>query len=358
MLTRRQSQAERVRGPGKRPAKQTAFARRTSAPPENLVTGSVSMAPTFPAAEGDGAARLGGQTALVAVLITGIAVVVAPEGTAEWAARRRTRATDRQRPFPRIPGADRHARNVLNGRGRPVGQGCPAAGRRAYAGIASSAGVAARPSAPRRVRTIPQPTSAAATTVSVRPAIVTASRNSAVCCALQLDVAMSPVNSAARTVPVTAMPTPEATSVTVSTSAAPTVVRFFGRPRSTLVAATTPTTRIPAATSASAIATQSIRNGSAGRRRRARDDRRGTEPCGPSSPTRCTNGFDERAAREQDDDLREHPDGGECGRPPPVELQLQRHHVAEAGGRQPGRGLERQAAGDQRVRNESRSSSG
>ena len=66
---------------------------------------------------------------------------------------------------------------------------------------------------------------------------------------------MSPVNSAARMVPVTAMPTPEATSVAVSTSAAPIVVRFFGRPRSTLTPATTPTTRIPAATSTRAIAT-------------------------------------------------------------------------------------------------------
>ena len=40
---------------------------------------------------------------------------------------------------------------------------------------------------------------------------------------------MSPVNSAARTVPVTAMPTPEATSVAVSVSAAPIVVRFGGQ---------------------------------------------------------------------------------------------------------------------------------
>ena len=85
---------------------------------------------------------------------------------------------------------------------------------------------------------------------------MTVSRNSALCCALQLDVAMSPVNSAARMVPVTAMPTPEANSVAVSVSAAPIVVRFSGRPRSTLVAATTPTTRSPAATSARAIATQ------------------------------------------------------------------------------------------------------
>ena len=67
---------------------------------------------------------------------------------------------------------------------------------------------------------------------------------------------MLPVNSAARMVPVTAMPTPEATSEAVSTRAAPIEVRFSGRPRSTLTPATTPTTRIPAATSTSAIATQ------------------------------------------------------------------------------------------------------
>ena len=84
------------------------------------------------------------------------------------------------------------------------------------------------------VRRIAQPTSAPATAVSARPAIVTASRNPAVCCELQLDAAMSPVNSAARMVPVTAMPKPEATSVAVSMRAAPIVVRFFGRPRSTL----------------------------------------------------------------------------------------------------------------------------
>jgi len=62
--------------------------------------------------------------------------------------------------------------------------------------------------------------------------------------------------------------------------------------------------------------------------------------------------IDERAGGDQDDDLRQHADGGECGRPPPVELQLQRHQVTEAGGRQPGRGLERQAAGDQWASNE------
>jgi hypothetical protein len=48
--------------------------------------------------------------------------------------------------------------------------------------------------------------------VSGRPAIVTSSWNWAVYCVLQFDLAMSPVKSAAR-VPVTAMPTPEATSV-------------------------------------------------------------------------------------------------------------------------------------------------
>ncbi len=53
----------------------------------------------------------------------------------------------------------------------------------------------------------------------------------------------------------TAMPTPEVTSVAVSVSAAPIVVRFAGRPRSTLTPATTPTTRMPAATSTRAIAT-------------------------------------------------------------------------------------------------------
>jgi hypothetical protein len=43
----------------------------------------------------------------------------------------------------------------------------------------SSTGVRAWPFATRRVPTIPQPTSPAATTVSTRPAILTASRNSA-----------------------------------------------------------------------------------------------------------------------------------------------------------------------------------
>ncbi|HEY5224756.1 MAG TPA: hypothetical protein VIJ18_17125 [Microbacteriaceae bacterium] len=46
----------------------------------------------------------------------------------------------------------------------------------------------------------------------------------------------------------------------MSVSAAPIDVRFFGRPLSTLMAATTPTTRSPAATSASAIATNTYPN--------------------------------------------------------------------------------------------------
>ncbi|MNC80832.1 hypothetical protein D3C75_1337600 [compost metagenome] len=51
------------------------------------------------------------------------------------------------------------------------------------------------------------------------------------------------------------MPTAVATSLAVSTSAAPIVVRSAGRPRSTFVPATTPLTRIPAATSTSETAT-------------------------------------------------------------------------------------------------------
>ena len=81
-------------------------------------------------------------------------------------------------------------------------------------------------------------------------------------------------------------------------------------------------------------------------------DRRGAEPGGPVETDPLHERIDERAARDEDDDLRQHADGGERGRPPPVELQLQRHQVAEAGGRQPGRGLERQAAGDERVSDE------
>jgi hypothetical protein len=106
------------------------------------------------------------------------------------------------------------------------------------------------------VRAIPQPTSAAATTVSVRPAIVAAIRNSVTCCALQFEVAMSPLNNTARIVPVTAIPTPVATSDAVSTRAAPIEVRSSGSPRSTLTPETTPTTRMPKDTSTSAIATQ------------------------------------------------------------------------------------------------------
>lgn len=123
-----------------------------------------------------------------------------------------------------------------------------------YPPMTSAFGVLVWLSAARRVRTVPQATSVAATTVSVRPATETASRNCMVCCVLQFDVAMSPVKIAARMVPVTATPTPVATSEAVSTSAAPIDVRFSGRPRSTFVPATTPFTRIPAATRTSAIA--------------------------------------------------------------------------------------------------------
>ena len=59
-------------------------------------------------------------------------------------------------------------------------------------------------------------------------------------------------------VPEMAMPVPEATSVAVSVGAAPMVVWFCGSPRSTFTAATTPTTRNPAASSTSASATQAM----------------------------------------------------------------------------------------------------
>jgi len=64
-------------------------------------------------------------------------------------------------------------------------------------------------------------TSAAATTLSERPATVTARWNSAAWWVLQSAAAMFPVNRAARMVPVTAMPIPVASSLEVSTSAAP-----------------------------------------------------------------------------------------------------------------------------------------
>jgi hypothetical protein len=110
--------------------------------------------------------------------------------------------------------------------------GDAAPGLHGYPPKTSAIDVLVRPSAALRGRRIAHPTSAAATTVSTRAEIVTASRNSTVCCVLQFDVVMSPVNNAARVVPVTAMPTPELTSVAVSTRAAPIVVRFFGKPRS------------------------------------------------------------------------------------------------------------------------------
>ena len=70
-------------------------------------------------------------------------------------------------------------------------------------------------------------------------AILMASRNSDVCCAVQPGVATLPAKSTARMVPATAMPTAAVTSVAVSISAAPIVVRFFGRPRRSPVGATT-----------------------------------------------------------------------------------------------------------------------
>lgn len=57
------------------------------------------------------------------------------------------------------------------------------------------------------------------------------------------------------------MPTPDATSMAVSTRAAPIEVRLAGSPRSTLTPATTPTTRIPAATITSAMATHQTDGG-------------------------------------------------------------------------------------------------
>jgi hypothetical protein len=104
---------------------------------------------------------------------------------------------------------------------------------------------------PRRDRTIPTATRAAAAAVRLSPEMVSAASNCPTWAALQLRVAMLPVKSAARMVPAAAMPIPVASSLEVSTRAAPTEVRSGGRPRSTLVPATTPTTRIPAATSTS-----------------------------------------------------------------------------------------------------------
>jgi hypothetical protein len=64
-------------------------------------------------------------------------------------------------------------------------------------------------------------------TVIIRPATETASWNCAVCRGLQFEVAMSPVKSVARMVPVTAMPAPVETCDGVSTSAAPIELRFY-----------------------------------------------------------------------------------------------------------------------------------
>ena len=106
-----------------------------------------------------------------------------------------------------------------------------------------------------RARAMPHPTIPAAMTVRTVPPIVTALRNSPVCSADQCDAAMFPVKRAARMVPETAMPIAVVSSLAVSTSAAPMVVRSLGRARMTLVPATTPTTRMPIATSTRATAT-------------------------------------------------------------------------------------------------------
>ena len=115
--------------------------------------------------------------------------------------------------------------------------------------------------------------------------------------------------------------------------------------------ATTPTTRMPAATSTRAIAIQTYPkvpeqavDGEPGHHGG------GAEPGGPVETDALHERVDERAAGDQDDDLRQHADGGERGRPAPVELQLQRDHVAEAGGREPGGGLVGEAAGDEGAR--------
>lgn len=83
-------------------------------------------------------------------------------------------------------------------RGGMIGAARPSQGMCARGPRAEGAGALAiryGKTAALRVRRIPRPTSAAATTVSTRPVIVTASWNCAVCCVLQFDVAMSPVNS-------------------------------------------------------------------------------------------------------------------------------------------------------------------